>query len=504
MHLPFLTRFVRVFVWCTVLFSSVVISAQQEFSEEPDFDISAPIDTTEPNFVPKGVSARYSPITDAVVRERLNGLSGCLRLQTNAVVRSYIRHYVFTKPDKTRLMLGRRLTYFPLFERKLKEHGLPEDLKYLAVVESALNSKAVSRVGASGLWQFMPYTGSDYGLRQTGTVDERNNAVESTEAAMKYLSHLYTQYRDWALALAAYNSGPTRVTAAIRRAGSRNFWVIQRYLPEETRNYVPAFIAATYICNYYQMHGIEPTYPNLEEQLTMHMKVYEGMSFRDIARATGADMNTIRNLNTGYRREYIPPSTEGQYVMLPQRVIPAFIRYLNGLSPRVYELPEGMEYVSGGGSGDGRYYEVAIAAPKDGSLDELADQLGMTTDHLVAWNSISSYQYVRMGQLLKVWRPIMVQMHSSDRIEPPASAFSAGTPTPAPNTSAPLGKVVANVSAPSLAAPAKPVQYQWHTLGRTEALEDVARQYNVPLEHLRRLNEGQNLTPGAKIKVKTL
>jgi membrane-bound lytic murein transglycosylase D len=143
------------------------------------------------------------------------------------------------------MMLGRRLTYFPLYEEKMREYGVPEDLNTSSVVESALNAKAVSRVGATGLWQFMPSTGGEYGLHTSSAVEDRSNPVKSTDAAARHLRDLYKMFDDWALALAAYNSGAGRVNSAIKRAGSRDFWQIQKFLPMETRNYVPAFIAAT-------------------------------------------------------------------------------------------------------------------------------------------------------------------------------------------------------------------------------------------------------------------
>lgn len=202
--------------------------------------------------------------SESEVSERLSYLTGCTPLNYNAVVRAYLQTYLYKKPEKTRDMLSKAGMYFHIFEAELKANGMPEDLKYLSVTESALNPLAVSRCGATGLWQFMPATGSEYGLEQNSAVDERSNPVEATRAALKYLKRLYGMYNDWALALAAYNSGPGNVNRAIKRGHSRNFWVIQKYLPQETRNYVPAFVSATYICNFYMMHNLMPDYPDLD------------------------------------------------------------------------------------------------------------------------------------------------------------------------------------------------------------------------------------------------
>ncbi|MFN0036893.1 MAG: lytic transglycosylase domain-containing protein, partial [Saprospiraceae bacterium] len=346
----------------TIFFSSAAapVCAQNDDDQQQLSDLEDPIDTSD-ILVAKGGAYTVS-ITDAELRERLGSLSSCLELRATAVVKGYIKTYVQIQTEKTRNMLGKRLTYFSLYESKMKEYGVPEDLKFLSVVESALNPKAVSRVGATGLWQFMPSTGGEYGLRTNTAVEDRSNPVKSTDAAARHLRDLYERFDDWALALAAYNSGSGRVNAAIRRAGSRNFWSIQRFLPAETRNYVPAFIAATYICNYFQIHGLMPNDPDLDQQLTEYVNVYEGISFRDISDATGIPYQVIKDLNPGFKRDYVPPTTDGHFVIVPQRVMPAFIRYLNSVSSaRKYNL-ESIEKYTSADSGDGRYW-VSNAKP---------------------------------------------------------------------------------------------------------------------------------------------
>ncbi|MFM8488513.1 MAG: lytic transglycosylase domain-containing protein, partial [Bacteroidota bacterium] len=247
-------------------------------------------------------------LTGDELLSRLESVGSCVDLRVTDVVRGYIRNYVNRNSEKASMMLGRRLTYFPLYEEKMREYGVPEDLKYLSVVESALNAKAVSRVGATGLWQFMPSTGGEYGLHTNSAVEDRSNPVKSTDAAARHLRDLYKMFDDWALALAAYNSGAGRVNSAIKRAGSRDFWQIQKFLPLETRNYVPAFIAATYLCNFYYLHGVSSYDPDLDLQLTGYINVYEGISFQDIADATGISAEVVKELNPGFKRDYVPPT----------------------------------------------------------------------------------------------------------------------------------------------------------------------------------------------------
>jgi membrane-bound lytic murein transglycosylase D len=483
-------------------------------------ELTAPEDTTEIQLTAKGPTP-YRPVTDAVLREHITTLpAGCMSYRVDGVVRGYVKGYVHTRHEKTKRLLGRRLSYFPIFEQKLKEHGLPTDLKYLAVVESALNPNAISRAGAGGLWQFMPSTGAEYGMRINGTVDERSNVVKSTDAAARYLKHLHKQYGDWALALAAYNSGPTRVSSAIRRARSSNFWRIQRYLPEETRNYVPAFIAATYICNFFNQHGLNPVEPDFDEQLTSYIRVHEGMSFTSIANATGIPYSVVKSLNPGFKRDYLPPSTEGNYVVLPTRVMPAYVRHLNNISgSRIYTWEGGETYAVSGNTGDGRYFQTSYYVTKTDLLENFANQIGANGDHLRAWNGMES-NFVYEGQNIKVWRPLVVQIHQNVRIEAPNQAtITTGQPQKAdpnrtdnlpvtPGKAMPAAITAGSDPATSGGKPKKMLtakDFQWHTVGRNESLEDIARQYNTSTDLLRKLNPGAaSIKPGIRLKIRQL
>ncbi len=470
-------------------------------------DLEDPIDTAD-ILVAKGGGPNTKLLTDADLRERLSYLNGCLELRTNGVVKGYIKTYVQNKPEKARAMLGKRLTYFPLFEQKLREYGLPTDLKYLSVVESALNAKAVSRVGATGLWQFMPATGSDYGLRNNSAVEDRSNPVKSTDAAARYLRDLHKQFGDWALALAAYNSGPGRVNSAIKRGHSRNFWVIQRFLPQETRNYVPAFIAASYLCNFYQEHDLEPYNPDLDAQMVSYIKVYEGLSFRDISDATGIDYSIIKDLNPGFRRDYVPPSTDGNFVIVPQRVMPAFLKYLNTLGSRVY-VQEG-DYQNGGVTGDGRYFETTVSVAQPESVDMLAQRIGggISGDHLKTWNKLSS-NFVYPNQNIRIWRPVFVQKYDKLHIEAPKSKVpvakikpmdGTGGSNAAPSTTAPQATLVNSRKEEVV----RTAVFQYHTVRRNESLEDIAHQYATTVENIRKLNGGDGVKFGMRLKIRAL
>lgn len=491
-----------VFYWLTLF---LTISAAPVFAQDTDViqdaGLEEPADSMEMLVAKGGLPMP----TEAELRERLSYLSSCVELKTNGVVKGYIKTYVQLKTEKARTMLGKRLTYFPLFEQKLKEYGLPTDLKYLSVVESALNPKAVSRVGATGLWQFMPATGAEYGLRTSSVVEDRSDPVKSTDAAARHLRDLYNKYNDWALALAAYNSGAGRVNAAIKRAHSRNFWAIQRYLPQETRNYVPAFIAATYICNYYTSHGLMPYEPDFDEQLTNYVKVYEGMSFRDIADATGIDYQVVKTLNPGFRRDYVPTATQGHYIILPERVMPAFVRYLNSLGSRVYTLEDNENYVNAD-IGDGRYWNSLVNVQQPEHIDNIAQRIGCNADHLKAWNKLAS-NYVYTGQNLKIWRPVYVQKHSPIKIEAPVQGKpkrnETAKPGTADNNNVPTQPTVVQ-QPPIIRRQDSPRtgEFQYHTVQRNESLEDIARQYATTAESIRKLNGMDTVKVGMRLKIR--
>ena len=222
-------------------------------------------------------------------------------------------------------MLGAQNFYMPLFEEALESYGLPLELKYLPVIESALNPNAVSRVGATGLWQFMLATGKRYGLEVNSLVDERRDPVLSSYAAAQYLRDLYKIFGDWNLVIAAYNCGPDNINKAIHRSkGEKDYWQIYPYLPKETRGYVPAFIAANYIMNYYCDHNICPMRAELPAK-TDTVVVSRDIHFEQIAKVLGMDVNQIKQLNPQYRRNIINGNTKPSAVRLPATMVSNFI-----------------------------------------------------------------------------------------------------------------------------------------------------------------------------------
>ena len=257
--------------------------------------------------------------------ERLKRIPSIIEMPYNEVVQKFIDRYSGRLRHSVSYMLGASNFYMPIFEEALETYGLPLELKYLPVIESALNPKAVSRVGATGLWQFMLATGKRYGLEVNSLVDERRDPIKASYAAANYLSDLYKVFGDWNLVIAAYNCGPDQINKAIHRSkGSKDYWQIYPYLPKETRGYVPAFIAANYIMTYYCEHNICPMTTRLPAK-TDTIMVGRNVHLEQIASVCNIDIEQLRTLNPAYRRDIVPGATKLSAVRLPQTEVGKFI-----------------------------------------------------------------------------------------------------------------------------------------------------------------------------------
>ena len=256
---------------------------------------------------------------------RLLRLPNVMEMVYNDVVQKFIDRYSGRLRHSISYMLGASNFYIPIFEEALEAYQLPLELKYLPIIESALNPNAISRAGAGGLWQFMIGTGKQYGLQVNSLVDERRDPVKSSYAAARYLSDLYKIFGDWNLVIAAYNCGPENINKAIRRSnGEKDYWQIYPYLPKETRGYVPAFIAANYIMTYYSLHNICPMSTRLPAK-TDTVMVNKNVHLQQVAEVVGINIDLLRSLNPMYRRDIIPGATEPYALRLPLTEVGKFI-----------------------------------------------------------------------------------------------------------------------------------------------------------------------------------
>ena len=301
-----------------------------EFPEAMTFELDSLLNLyMSKNYLDENNDCRMKDVNPVfekeVFIERLKRIPSIIEMPYNEVVQKFIDRYSGRLRHSVSYMLGASNFYMPIFEEALETYGLPLELKYLPVIESALNPKAVSRVGATGLWQFMLATGKRYGLEVNSLVDERRDPIKASYAAANYLSDLYKVFGDWNLVIAAYNCGPDQINKAIHRSkGSKDYWQIYPYLPKETRGYVPAFIAANYIMTYYCEHNICPMTTRLPAK-TDTIMVSRNVHLEQIAAVCNIDIEQLRTLNPAYRRDIVPGATKLSAVRLPQTEVGKFI-----------------------------------------------------------------------------------------------------------------------------------------------------------------------------------
>ena len=344
---------------------------------------------------------------DTVYRNRLAALPCIMEMPYNSYVKSCIDLYTVRKRQQMGVMLGIGQYYFPLFEQILAANDMPLELKYLPVIESALNPSAFSHMGAAGLWQFMVATGRMYGLEINSLVDERLDPIKATHAAVRYLKDLYAIYGDWHLVIAAYNCGPGSVRKAISRSdGKRDYWAIYPYLPKETRGYVPIFIAATYAMEYASEHNICPTKVDMPV-MSDTVQINEPLHLEQIAAVINIPLNELRRLNPQYRKNIIPGAYKPYSLCLPAHYVNPFIENYNDIvlynadeliNNRRKEI-EIARQIPSGSSGKVIYHTVK----KGQTLGGIAQTYGVSVSKLRQWNNISG-SFIKAGQKLKIMK----------------------------------------------------------------------------------------------------
>lgn len=422
----------------------------------------------------------YSP---EVYRQRLAVLDERtpFKLTYNEPVQSYIDLYTKRKREQTARMLGMARLYFPVFEEALDRYGLPQELKYLAVVESALFPGARSRAAAVGLWQFMIGTGKLYGLDVDSYVDERCDVYRSTDAACRYLRDLYRIYGNWELALAAYNCGPGNVNKAVRRAGGTlDYWAVYANLPRETRGYVPAFIAVNYVFNHFADHNIYPVIPNYCSYEVDTVQVCYPLSLDKLAELTGGNAQELRDLNPVFKQGLIPDIDQPATLYLPRTEVDDFIDHEQEIR---YSYVPDMSMPAPAVASRGRYVRSEdisaqrIHVVRHGeSLGTIARKHRVSVADLRAWNHLRG-EHLRTGQRLVI-------MKAAPAAEPQAQK-------------APAGK--------GEGATGDQVSYIYHTIQAGDTLWGIAQHYpGITVEDIKRLNSDVNLRKlvvGKKLKV---
>jgi len=351
---------------------------------------------------------------DSVYRERLQDIPSVVDLTYNPIVRRYIDVYTRNKRNQVEVMLGLCQYYFPIFDDVFDYYDIPNEMKYMSIIESALNPRAYSRTRAVGLWQFMYGTGRVYGLTINSLVDERRDPIKSTYAAARFVKDLYAIYNDWTLVIAAYNCGPGNVNRAIRRSGGkRNYWEIYNYLPRETRGHVPAFIAATYAMNYYREHNLKPSavsFPIASDTIM----VTRNLHMAQVSEVLGIPMQLLQDMNPQYRTEIIPAKTHPQSLRLPLEQTTRFIE----LADQIYSYKDSIYFnpakvnttpVSVDSRGieeppPGNFAKVTYVVKSGDNLGYISERYHVRISDIRYWNNIR-HNTIRIGQRLSIYVP---------------------------------------------------------------------------------------------------
>lgn len=346
----------------------------------------------------------YADLPTDTLKARLKRLNARtpFNIEYNPSLESVIKSYLKRNKKSLERLMALSDYYFPMFEQELDKYDVPLELKYLAIIESALNPRARSRVGATGLWQFMFTTGKMHGLDVSSYVDERMDPMRSTEAAAKYLANLYSVFGDWDLVLASYNSGPGNVSKAMRRSGgSTDYWRLRRYLPRETAGYVPAFLATLYIFEYADEHGLQPKRPEVTFFQTDTIRVKKMITFDQISKVTGVKKEMLEFLNPSYKLDIIPFVDDEKYtVRLPRTATGAFVNNeaaiyqfaTEDIAEHKEDLPKYIEAEE----------RIRYRVRRGDYLGKIANRYGVGITSIKRWNHLRSNN-LRVGQYLTIY-----------------------------------------------------------------------------------------------------
>jgi membrane-bound lytic murein transglycosylase D len=506
-----------IFICLTAVLSALVSVAQETESGgmKPNDPIVAMLDSlvTLKNVI------RYSNITavnspdetapfysEDIIRERISKIATPIPLTLNKQVKEYINLYAYKRPQLTARVLGLSKLYFPTFEQALDKYNLPIEFKYLSVVESALNPTAVSHCGATGIWQFMFNTGKLYNLNINSYIDERRDVNLATDAACRYFKEMYEVYGDWLLVVASYNCGPGNVNRAIARAGgSKNFWDISRFLPAETRGYVPAFIAVCYVMNYAAEHNISPVAPAFSFYDIDSVGVKNKISLRQLSNSLDIPYDVLSFLNPIYKKGVIPG--EGYKLNLPANKVALFVT--NEESIHNQSKQELDPYSTVASNTNYREVKKWYIVKKGETLTQFARRTDCSSKEIKRWNKLHS-NTIRKGQKLMVY---VLQKEKIDNVAENNNAVD----TIAKDDSS---KAIASTNADSsLLDSSRNVivsvetnnetisqkgnnnitKYVYHTVQAGDTLWNIAKRYDgVTVETLKEIN---NLSSKSKIKV---
>ncbi len=447
----------------------------------------------------------FPQFPDSVYIDRLEKLPVKLDLTYNKYVRNYIRVYTGKRRELVQVVLGLSEYYFPIFDEIFDYHGIPLELKYCSIIESALNPRAVSRARATGIWQFMYGTGRMYGLTINSLVDERRDPIKSTHAAARFMKDLYRIYGDWTLVIAAYNCGPGNVNKAIRRSGGKkNFWDIYYYLPRETRGHVPAFIAATYTMNYHLEHLLYPKPIDLPIPSDTIM-INDNLHLEQVSTVLDIPMEMLRDINPQYKYDIIPGKEKPYALKIPVQYSMQFIE----LEDSIFAYKDSVYFNNKKVTRSPAYYtssyvpkppspnmeKVTYTIKSGDNLGYIASWFNIRVSDLKYWNNIYGTT-IRSGKRIIIYVPKNKLAYYS-QVEQMSFAEKQRS----------VGKEVTQVPTPATTARESDNQdYVLYTVRSGDTLWDIANKYHgisdTDLIRLNGLNDGNKIKPGMIIKIK--
>ena len=416
-------------------------------------------------------SVRFtSNVPDEVMKSRLEKMNSFITLPYNDKVRNYMVLYSEKMPTKMGTILGLCKYYMPIFEETFSKYNLPDELKYMAVIESALNPVAVSRAGAKGMWQFMFRTAKLYGLEINSFVDERLDPFKSADAAARYLTDSYNVFGDWNLAISSYNCGSGNINKAIRRnGGKRDFWSVYDYLPRETRGYVPAFVGAMYAIHYSKEYGLTPANMQMPAQLDT-FEIHKNLHFKQISELVGISVDELRNLNPQYIKDVIPGDSKTYILRIPYNYSSDFVAHEDSIyTYKASEYLNPQTLVDDSKRSSGETYSggtITYKVKKGDTLGKIAAKYHVTVNQLKKWNHLRSTN-LSIGQKIRIYK-------------------GGGAPT-----------------ASAVKSASSQLNYTDYTVKAGDSLYSIAKQFpGMTAEKIMKFNGiGESIKPGMKIRI---
>ena len=443
-----------------------------------------------------------SSVTDKEYLQRLADMNSFITLPFNETVRNYIILYSEKMPTKMSSMLALSQYYFPIFEEIFDRYGLPKELKYMAVIESAFNPVAVSRAGAKGMWQFMYNTAKMYGLTINSFVDERLDPVKSADAAARYMRDAYRIFGDWNLAISSYNCGSGNVNKAMRRSGSREFWPVYNYLPRETRGYVPAFVGAMYAFTYYREHGLVPEIDSMPVQVdTFHIR--RMLHFQQVSALTGVSVEMLKKLNPQYVHDIVPGTAKEEYVLrLPYQYTSKFIENEDSVyayNAKEYFSPATLQNIAVSGSASSQ--RIAYKVKSGDYLGRIASRYHVTVKQIMEWNHLRNTN-LRVGQVLYIYGKFNGPVAQSSGASSKSSAASSSKGS-ASSDGATRASSKGSAATPPPADSAAEGTYTVYVVKSGDSLYRISQDYpGVSADDIMKFNGiGTDIRPGMKLKI---